>query len=1404
MTAKELYKIDFTKGLDLGTEPNASPTFDYFSNYVFENQGGIRKRPGWEPVNNYFGSTYAIYLANTEPTNSQGTVEQTKHMTSYRGSIIRAGQSKLYADGYTFKDMLPNMTGTYDSLAASTNSLVEPSSLSVKYNGNTIRVVIFREEVSIPNTVGPYNITSDTWSSRYTNQYQDYSALQNTNNTWTLSNNAGRLLYSVYVNDSCIVDSRPITTLSSYLDVSHTIIGAQLVSTASTISIVYAVGAAESPIGTGTKSSSNAERTKCSLNKLAFRYIPIASPSTISNEISIDIPQFDTPEPSTIDVRVHNVCNRIPTLVIDTSRTYVISGANITVPYKIESGFTADPTNKIRPGDKIVLKKQYTTYIDSALGYMTVLSVDETNKTFTVKNNTTNVYLNTGTQKFDVEWELHRIDRQHYHPMFCVSSSQTEFGSDSRDKFLVAVVSKRIPVPSSPSTDSGYLLIVRELSFVPPSTTVTATDLKWNTWTATGPTPDTGAAGWGPSDNIVKTFVSAFTMSCDIASGNVYLSWAAVKRTLTSDYSVSDTTYGIGVTLLTPNTSTTEVPLPRPIVTFPQELNVRTIGSVSYIVSPTSGLIYTTTVFTTYRGGYSSRNIVNGSYLFDADSLSYANGNDLVISEWAYETLAYSGTTYIVPYQESQRTAKDMNARMAAPPWVHNGSVYVAMYVGKAATYSSDEAASLVVYDLMIGTDRALQISFARGWDYVYKPRAVCNILPRQIFYQNLTGNGFPRYHIQFANIETTSNGYRFVSTISTNTTDTGISSIIDISLDVDDFRNSCVLNNTLFLSGGVPSGFDGTKVYELGSIRSPVIWHTFPDPIVDNPSNLSKTATWYYKAVYEWIDQSGNLYRSSPSDVISLRMYENGMQPGSLSPSTTVTSNPFKCQNDVATVPGGTAIVPRDIKLHAEFDHSTLRSIGGTSGESRNNPVKVVFYRSLKNDDTNFYRVNTMPVVVNLSNDTSWLSSGTNDYGLSKDGTVTSGNNPAPVSLTFTDIFSDSDISDNELLYDLNGAILANQSPPSSSFVCTHKNRVWLAGTPDDSIWYSKTAKPATEPGFNEVLTIPRFEGGRVVGMASLDDYLVVFKSNSVWVIQGDGPDDSGSNSTLQTPIRVIEGTGCISPGSIIVVGDAVYFQSMDGIYRMRRGSNQAELISQPIREITVDYLKNYNVKVSAVTYTSVDNSIRFAFYGKYTSGTYTYATSYLAIYNMNYGTWSHFTYAHSTSLRIVASCEHNGLWHGVGDNNLLIRENRSVRYDGGPDVKYTYFSAVQVGMIRLGEMAGLSRVQRCIVMGRRIGSAQGRVIVSLYSYAPYLINSSNSRYVQSGTYGLEYIEFPVKYQKVDSVQIYIAETSNYDATFKAVGNGESIVITGLVLYGNPMRGKAPKPRTISRKTTV
>jgi hypothetical protein len=139
-----------------------------------------------------------------------------------------------------------------------------------------------------------------------------------------------------------------------------------------------------------------------------------------------------------------------------------------------------------------------------------------------------------------------------------------------------------------------------------------------------------------------------------------------------------------------------------------------------------------------------------------------------------------------------------------------------------------------------------------------------------------------------------------------------------------------------------------------------------------------------------------------------------------------------------------------------------------------------------------------------------------------------------------------------------------------AGSHIVRHKDRVFYCR--DSVVYYSGAAVDGEAPWFNPAFSIQVPGGsGPIVGLASMDGTLVVFKKNAVFLIDGDGPPDNGGTGTeFSTPRRIHAEHGCVDPRTIVPTPAGIMYRSNRGIELLDRGF-QVRWIGEKVQR-TVD----------------------------------------------------------------------------------------------------------------------------------------------------------------------------------------------------------------------------------------
>src|SRR5207244_3711506 len=152
----------------------------------------------------------------------------------------------------------------------------------------------------------------------------------------------------------------------------------------------------------------------------------------------------------------------------------------------------------------------------------------------------------------------------------------------------------------------------------------------------------------------------------------------------------------------------------------------------------------------------------------------------------------------------------------------------------------------------------------------------------------------------------------------------------------------------------------------------------------------------------------------------------------------------------------------------------------------------------------------------------------------------------------------TDQTLAGNDFLYTY--AELETSITPRPAYLATYGDRMWLVNADfRTELWFSKHIRPGHQPEFVAEFAIDfDDEFGDITGIAQLDDKLVVFKRNAIYLVAGDGPEDNGSGS-LHSTARVGLDVGAIVGPPTLSTGEEVFFVSDRGIFSIDRSARIA-----------------------------------------------------------------------------------------------------------------------------------------------------------------------------------------------------------------------------------------------------
>ncbi len=320
------------------------------------------------------------------------------------------------------------------------------------------------------------------------------------------------------------------------------------------------------------------------------------------------------------------------------------------------------------------------------------------------------------------------------------------------------------------------------------------------------------------------------------------------------------------------------------------------------------------------------------------------------------------------------------------------------------------------------------------------------------------------------------------------------------VTLDWDDpeaYQAISIDSHGQVWNGSIVTHYDGDEAQELGFNLAP---ESLGIGAISKGSDPGLTGVYQYVAVYSWIDNLGNIYRSAPSIPQSADFTDTGA-----------------------------AVVWSWLGLTAKTFLTDFNS-----GAIIANSVQIEVYRTTASGTTFYLLGTTINHVLGLPTTPPFVL----DYlGFSDTGTVT-----------------DAILINSNQLY-TNGGVLDNFPPDPSMAIATHNNRVWAGNLNTNILEYSQTLSPGLgiqmNPNLAEQIS-PQF--GDIISLASMDDKMVVLGSRQPCYVSGDGANAVGSGSSLSNPQQIPSDTGCSSSRITISTPMGVTFRSPKGIYEITR----------------------------------------------------------------------------------------------------------------------------------------------------------------------------------------------------------------------------------------------------------
>jgi hypothetical protein len=811
---------------------------------------------------------------------------------------------------------------------------------------------------------------------------------------------------------------------------------------------------------------------------------------------------------------------------------------------------------------------------------------------------------------------------------------------------------------------------------------------------------DTSTLAWSSATALVTDALAAKT--CDYAVSATDRIFVVYRNNsgVTPFVSYTIRTANSTLTALAGNTITT--PAPMVVGSDVKLATVATTGETwwvafAYVAATTHELWVTGRSPSTYAQTIAAFAVDSGESLTTIYSCAIARlsaTNAVVMSSGNYNGTYLAQSTYFRQVTTGGATSGAMrvvpHTVLASKPFVSSGRTYAWFCTYTGQTPDSDQE-TLVCGDLR--TDDV----------------ASANLFPRPVAVQA------PRIAAPDGGLIGTLSGAAVASVVTTGAklvtvacTNPGLATgraIEFITLDTDPTWTSAQLGDSLHVSGGLLSTYDGDRFVEASFITYPEAPQTITT--LNGSGTLANNGVYQYSLVATWYNSRGEILRSAPSIPVTVTL-------------------------------GAADDTVRFYAMHMPFT-----AIAEAASSFR--PfITYELYRT-KNGGTTFYKVPESQIIRNV---------------YSTIGPIINDPSGAAHGWQYEDRAGDSYLDDQPILY-TTGGILSGVSPPGSQVVWQHKDRMFLADGED--VWFSTQARTGLLPRWNELLRFSVRDGGPITAGGSIGGYCVIFKRDRIFLVGGEGPDETGgTGQEFSPPQRVASDVGCINPNSIATTPSGIVFQSTAGLYLLTPGG-QVQYISGPVQDTLASY-----PNITSVTVHESDFQVRFA------SDGVVLVWDYFGIDRFPLGRWSVFqlydSVADNSASAVAGACNSRGIYHWAAPNGAVYQETPGTYLDAGS----TWITlSFETAWFKFAGLQGFQRVWSVALLGEYYTD---HTLIFKYAVDYAAAYSTPVSEAVTSAFGLEQLRYVPRTQKCQAMRVYFADSSS-----GTVGSGRGLSFTGL-----------------------
>lgn len=357
-------------------------------------------------------------------------------------------------------------------------------------------------------------------------------------------------------------------------------------------------------------------------------------------------------------------------------------------------------------------------------------------------------------------------------------------------------------------------------------------------------------------------------------------------------------------------------------------------------------------------------------------------------------------------------------------------------------------------------------------------------------------------------------------------------------------------------------------------------------------------------------------------------------------------------------------------------------------------------------------------------------------------------------------------------------GGILEANAPPPAWDVTIARGRMWLVSADRRSeVWYSKKLTRGVAPEFNaaQVIDVGR---GKISCVEGMDDKVIVFTSEGIFAIYGEGPNDAGQGGTFTDPQPIASDTGGLSR-EVASGPFGIVFGGHRGAYLLTRG-----LESQFVGDAVSESL-GYGTWLGATTLPLTNEVlIKGAVAGD--SMVWNYGTNQWSAWNKPS------IAATGNSFHAMGFVSADGLTQEVylamRTGSAMMSEDGADYYDTAPSTDASIGWIARSGWVRLGAIHGFQRIWKLRVAFSKNGTAQLRIKYGTRTDALTTIKTFTSAELDA-TNGFLEVQVPI--QKCSEMRFELSLISS------GAGQYGEIEIRGVTMVCGVKAGTKPLAST-------